>query len=67
MKRFLLTIVLAMAVSAVTGACRGTAEASTRPHTKRIVNTVKQKKAVKCKTCTAFKCDLPRKRRHARR
>lgn len=56
-----------MAVSAVTGACRGTAEASTRPHTKRIVNTVKQKKAVKCKTCTAFKCDLPRKRRHARR
>ena len=67
MKRLLLTFVLMAAVTVASGACCGTAEASTRPHTKRTTNTVRQKKAVKCKTCTAFKCHLPRKRRHARR
>ena len=42
MKRLLLTFVLMAAVTVASGACCGTAEASTRPHTKRTTNTVRQ-------------------------
>lgn len=67
MKRALLTIVLMSAVLVASGACRGTARTTSRPDTKKIVNTVKTKRTVKCKSCTAFKCENPKKRRYAKR
>jgi len=61
MRRLLLTIVLLATVSVAAGACQGTAEVG-NPYTRK-TNTVKPRKAVKCKTCTVFKCDTPKKRR----
>ena len=65
MKRVLLTIVLLAAVSVATGACRGAAEVG-NPYTRK-TNTVKPRKAMKCKTCTVFKCETPKKRKNARK
>lgn len=61
MKRLLLTIILMCAVMAASGSCTS-AKASSRPNMRKTVKTVKVKRSVKCKTCTAFKCEQPKKR-----
>lgn len=65
MKRVLLTLILIAAVSVTSGSCCGSACAANRPNTKA-VKTVKQKKAKKYETCTAFKCNPP-KHKYAKR
>lgn len=62
MRRLLLTIVLLATVTVAAGACRGTADVSGNPYTRK-TNTVRPRKAVKCKTCTVFKYNTPKKRR----
>lgn len=61
MKRLLLTIILLCAVTVASGSC-SSAKAGTRTNMRKTVKTVKVKRAVKCKSCTAFKCEQPKKR-----